>query len=105
VPDSSKWYSKVKYPHCKPRAIERLVRHGNLEGLKAISHHYLHNGFTGVRFGMHNDRGIFGACPGEMLHLISLGWCKYCLEAFSAQVGGSGSVGLKQYDWLCAIIG
>ena len=40
-----------------------------------------------------------------MLQLISLGWCKYCLEAFSAQTGGTGSVGLKQYDWLCAIIG
>ncbi len=98
-------YSKVKHPHCKPRAIDRLVRHGNLEGLKSISQHYLHNGFTGVRFGMHNDRGIFGARPGEMLHLISLGWFKYCLEAFSAQAGGTGSVGLKQYDRLCAIIG
>jgi hypothetical protein len=72
--------------------------------LKSISQHYLHNGFSGVWFGLHNDRGIFGACPGEMLHLISLGWFKYCLDAFSAQAGGPQSVGLKQYDRLCAII-
>ena len=98
-------YSKVKYPHPrKPRAIDRLVQNGNLEGLISISQHYLKNGFTGVRFGMHNDRGIFGTCPGEMLHLISLGWFKYCREAFSAQAEGSGSVGLKQYDRLCAKI-
>ena len=73
--------------------------------MKSISQHYLHYGFTGVRFGLHNDRGIFGACPGEMLHLISLGWFKYCLDAFSAQAGGPQSIGLKQYDRLCAIIG
>ena len=98
-------YSKVNFPHRKPRVIDRLVRYRDLEGLKSISQHYLHNGFTGVRFGLHNDRGIFGACPGEMLHLISLGWFKYCLDAFSAQAGGPQSIGLKQYDRLCAIIG
>ncbi len=47
---------------------------------------------------------IFGACPGEMLHLISLGWFKYCLEAFAAQAG-KGSVALKKYDRLCATLG
>ena len=40
-----------------------------------------------VRFGQHNARGIFGACPGEMLHLITLGWFKYCLKSFSHQAG------------------
>ncbi len=40
-----------------------------------------------------------------MLHLISLGWFKYCLDAFSAQAGGPQSIGLKQYDRLCAKIG
>ena len=97
-------YSKAKFPHRKPKIINRLVRSGDLEGLKDMSQNYLSNGFNQVRFGQHNDRGIFGACPGEMLHLISLGWFKYCLEAFAAQAGAK-SVALKQYDSLCAKIG
>jgi hypothetical protein len=39
-----------------------------------------------------------------MLHLISLGWFKYCLEAFAAQAG-KGSVALKKYDRMCATLG
>ncbi len=98
-------YSKAKYRHRKPAVISKLVRLGDLEGLKAISQNYLINGFEQARFGLHNNRGIFGACPGEMLHLISLGWFKYCLEAFAAQAGGKDSLLLKQYDGLCASIG
>jgi hypothetical protein len=40
-----------------------------------------------------------------MLHLISLGWFKYCLDAFCAQAGGNTSLALEQYDSLCASIG
>ena len=98
-------YSKAKYRHRKPSIIDKLVRSGDLEGLKAMSQNYLVNGFDQVRFGQHNDRGIFGACPGEMLHVISLGWFKYCLEAFATQAGGPQSSALKQYDGLCASIG
>ena len=97
-------YSKAKYPHRLPKRIDKLVLGGNMEALKSRSQHYLASGFSGVRFGAHNKRGIFGACPGEMLHLISLGWFKYCLEAFAAQVGPN-SFALKQYDGLCAELG
>jgi hypothetical protein len=73
--------------------------------LKMLSQNYLKNGFAEVQFGMYNWRSIFGACPGEMLHLISLGWFKYCcLEAFSAQAGPK-SLALKQYNMLCANLG
>ena len=85
--------------------INKLVQWGDTEMLKSLSQNYLKNGFDKVRFGLHNNRGIFGACPGEMLHLISLGWFKYCLDAFSPQAGGPQSVALKQYDRLCSIIG
>ncbi|KAI2507334.1 hypothetical protein MHU86_7054 [Fragilaria crotonensis] len=64
-----------------------------------MSQNHLKNGFEGVRFGMHNKRGIFGACPGEMLHLILLGWFNYCLQAFSAHAGPK-SQALKDYDAL-----
>jgi hypothetical protein len=104
-PTNLSGYSKSKFPHRKAASINKLVERGDLETLKSMSQNYLKNGFNQVRFGQHNDRGIFGACPGEMLHLISLGWFKYCLEAFSSQAGGSGSIALKQYDRLCSMIG
>ena len=56
-------------------------------------------------FGSHNDCGTFGACPGEMLHLVLLGWFKSCLNAFAFQAGGKNSVAVKCYDALCARIG
>ena len=88
-------YSKANFPHRKPAAINRLVAGANearnpliagrnLTALKELSQSYLHSGFSKARFGSQNYRGIFGACPGEMLHLVLLGWFKYCLEAFSS---------------------
>jgi hypothetical protein len=63
----------------------------------------LQNGFDAIRFGKHDNRGIFGTCPGEMLHLVSLvGWFKYCLEAFAVQAGDPKAVALKLFDELCA---
>ena len=32
-----------------------------------------------------------------MLHLVSLGWFKYCLEAFASEAGGKNSVAVKRY--------
>ena len=41
-----------------------------------------------------------------MLYLIlSLSWFKYCLEAFSDQVGKPVTIPVKKYDNLCATIG
>jgi hypothetical protein len=99
------WVFKARYHHRKPAVINKLVQLGDLNRLKAMSQNYLVNGFDQARFGLHNNRGIFGACPGKMLHLISLGWFKYCLKAFCAQAGGSTSLALNHYDRLCASIG
>ena len=97
-------YSKSKFPHRLPRKMDTLVRKGLTDQLQSLSQNYLKNGFAGVRFGQHNERGIFGACPDEMLHLVSLGWFKYCLQAFSAQAGPKSNA-LKEYDQLCAKLG
>jgi hypothetical protein len=98
-------YSKSKSPHRLPRKMDTLVRKGLTGELQLLSQNYLKNGFSGVRFGMHNQRGIFGACPGEMLNLISLGWFKYCLQAFSAQAGPKSSALKGWFDQLCEKIG
>ncbi|KAI2508835.1 hypothetical protein MHU86_5569 [Fragilaria crotonensis] len=101
-------YSKSVYRHRKPSHVGGLVREGDVESLRALSQNYVVNGFNKVRFGQHNARGIFGACPGEILHLITLGWFKYCLESFAHQAGakkGKKSAALEHYDALCADIG
>ena len=46
--------------------MDALVRNGLSDELQLLSQTYLKNGFAQVRFGLHNQRGIFGACPGEM---------------------------------------
>ena len=96
--------SKSKFPHRLPTRINRLVCKSDTDQLQLLSQNYLRNGFDEVHFGQYNRRGIFGACPGEMLHLVSLGWFKYCLQAFSAQAGLKSSA-LKHYDMLCVNLG
>jgi len=96
--------SRVQYRYRTPRTINNLVEAQDLVGLQALSQHFLRNGFADVRFGAHNNRGIFGACPGEMLHLISLGWFKYCLTAFKSQIGKT-SVRVEEFDVLCSKVG
>jgi hypothetical protein len=100
------WVVKGKVSPPEASYNQQVGEIGDLIGLKDMSQNYLVNGFDQSHFGLHNARGIFGgACPGKMLHLISLGWFKYCLDAFCAQAAGSTSLALKQYDSLCASIG
>ncbi|KAI2496636.1 hypothetical protein MHU86_17895 [Fragilaria crotonensis] len=70
---------------CKEEAlaINRLVHAKSFDVLQSKSQHMLVNAFDKVRFGAHSDRGIFGACPGEILHLVLLGWFKYVVKSFS----------------------
>ena len=58
-----------RYPLQSPFLINRMIRGQQIDNLALISEQYLKNAFDDVRFGSHNTRGIFGACPGEMLHL------------------------------------
>ncbi|KAI2493083.1 hypothetical protein MHU86_21467 [Fragilaria crotonensis] len=53
-------YSKSKFPHRLPKKVDSLVQRGLTAELQSMSQNYLKNGFEGVRFGMHNKRGIFG---------------------------------------------
>ena len=68
-------------------AIQALVDAGDEDGLKALSQHYIQNAWYGIRFGLHNQMGVHGACPSELLHAILLGWYKYTRNMFFAQVG------------------
>ena len=67
--EKSGWSKGHSYTKQTPPAIHR----GNLVGLKLKSQHYQLNAFDLVCFGQHDKRGIFGACPGEILHLMMIG--------------------------------
>ena len=94
------WSKGRQFAKRKPGAINRLVRAKSFDILKQKSQHMLVNAFDNVRFGAHSDRGIFGACPGEILHLVLLGWFKYVVQSFFKQIGHTSVPGRK-YVRLC----
>ncbi|KAI2500694.1 hypothetical protein MHU86_13777 [Fragilaria crotonensis] len=102
--EKSGWSKGRYFTRRTPAAVNDLVHRGNLEGLKLKSQHYLSNAFDTVRFGQHDKRGIFGACPGEILHLVLIGWFKYVVESFFAQAG-KNSIAVQKYVTLCHDIG
>ncbi len=57
------------------------------EELKSISQHCLWNTFYQFRFGLHDNSGVHGASPWEILHWIQLGFYKYDREALFLQTG------------------
>jgi hypothetical protein len=89
------WSKGCQFVKRKPGVINRLVRAKRFDILKQKSQHMLVNAFDNVRFGTHSDRGIFGACPGEILHLVLLGWFKYVVQSFFKQIGQNGAPGRK----------
>ena len=97
-------YFKSNFPYRLPSRVNRAVARYGTDALHAMSQQKLINGFRKVRFGSHNERGIFRACPGEILHLVLIGWFKYCITSFSSQAGLKSKC-IGQYDVLSAEIG
>jgi hypothetical protein len=52
--------------------IARLVRNKDEEALRKLSQQNITNALYGVPFGCHNEEGIHGAAPVEMLLPITL---------------------------------
>ena len=55
--------------------------------MKEISQHRIMNAFYDFDFGLHDNSGIHGATPWEVLHWILLGFYKYDREALFLQTG------------------
>ena len=96
------YYSKSRdFRRRNPEQVNRLVSDGKLESLQLLSQQYLKHASDDVRFGFHNNRCIFGACPAEMLHLVLIGWFKNVVESFFMQAGRASNGVLKAYNKLC----
>jgi hypothetical protein len=98
-PKLSGW-SKSNFSLRKASDVKRLITNRDTELLQSMSQHYLANGLEGVTFGCRKC-GIFGAVPGEILHLLLIGWFKYTIDSFITQAGSNSKATKK----LCADIG
>jgi hypothetical protein len=84
--------------------LKRLFEAKKAEKLKDLSQIGIKNAFHGLRFGLHNDRGIHGACPWELLHAILLGIFKYTRDCFFSQMGASSATA-AEINALAEILG
>ena len=102
-PTNLSGWSKANFPFRRQTHIKQLVRNRRMRELQQMSQHFLANGCDNLRFA-DPQRGIFGAVPGEILHVILLGWFKYTIEAFLAQAG-LNTQAIKLYDELFKRVG
>jgi len=75
------------YPRKTQPMVQALVEARDLAGLKALSQQSIDNCWYKVRFGLHNDYGIHGACPLEVLHWLQLGKYGYVRGMLFDQLG------------------
>ena len=80
------------FPLKKAAHIKYLCATKQVEVLRNMSQQCIKNFACDLRFGMHNDQGIHGACPMEMLHALSLGMFRYIRDCFFEQVGPDSDV-------------
>ena len=97
-------YSKARsYARRTPQSVNAMVNNREFDLLRANSQQFLINAFDSIRFGMHNNRGIYGACPGEILHLILIGWFKCVMDSFFLQIGKSSEFARRYNNLLLDI--
>jgi hypothetical protein len=83
----------AKYDRKTVPMIRNLIENKDLQTLKSLSQHCITNAWYPIRFGAHNDEGIHGSCPFEMLHALLLGIFKYVRDCFFEQIGRTSRAG------------
>lgn len=94
----------ASYPRKTQPMITELVRKKKIVELKAISQKFIWNAWYEIKFGLHNDYGIHGACPLEILHWILLGMYKYSRGMFFDQAGDQSKLGVA-INQACSSLG
>jgi len=95
---------RASYPRKTVPMITKLVKDKDMDGLRNMSQQCITNAMYQLRFGAHNEEGVHGACPLEMLHALLLGMFKYIRDCFFDQVG-SKSRAAKEVNALAIEIG
>jgi hypothetical protein len=78
---------KANYPYKTEPMLRQLFERNEVVKLRNLSQICIKNAFHGLRFGLHNDRGIHGGTPWEILHGILLGHFKYIRDCLFLQLG------------------
>jgi hypothetical protein len=94
----------VKFKYKEEEKLKKLYERKQWDKLKEMSQNPVENAFHGLRFGLHNRRGIHGACPMDMLHAILLGIFMYVRDCFFEQIGPT-SQAAKDMNGLARNIG
>ena len=95
---------EAKWPYKTEPLLKNYYEAEMLDKLRQLSQISAENAFHGLRFGLHNNRGVHGACPFEMLHAVLLGVFKYVRDCFFAQIGKT-SVTAQEINALAKTIG
>lgn len=82
---------KAKYPMKTPQMINNAIARQEWHKFTYWSQHIIQNAWYDVNFGSHNNRGIHGACPSEMLHQLLLGMFLHCRNTFFEQTGAKSA--------------
>ena len=84
--------------------IKKLVQDRSYGQLKAISQNCCVNFSWGLRFGSHNNRGIYGATPPDTLHQLQLNLFGNTRENFFDQTGQSSQLA-REINSLITLMG
>ena len=95
---------QAKHPYKTEPQIRSLFEKGKAQKLKSLSQVNAKNAFHGLRFGLHNKRGIHGSCPWELLHAVLLGIDKYARDCFFDQMGKTSATA-EEINSLSKLIG
>ena len=76
---------KAKHEPIMVALITGKIDRNATEELQDISQHNIKNATYKIRFGLHNNQGVHGACPMELLHALNLGIFKYVRDCFFHQ--------------------
>ena len=95
VPTSKADYVIQTWPLKTQKGITALIEADDDVGLKEMSQHKIQNAMYKLRFGSHNNQGVHGACPMEMLHALLLGIFKCVRDCLFEQAGPTSNLSDK----------
>ena len=92
------------YPKKNKHQIQKMVNQGRVDELKAMSQQHIQNATYQLQFGCHNNQGVHGATPLEMLHALLLGTFKNLRDEFFRRLKKDSKLA-DEFDSLAKVMG